>query len=267
MRIRKTALAVILLLLGAALAQGKKYSDDVPTSGVQMVKVIIQFRGTPIDKLIKKLTDKGGQLNKKFKNMDSVVVSLPAFMIPLLDADPDIQYITPDRPLKRHMEFANPTVGANIARQYGFEGNGVAVAVIDSGVYAHEDLAAAGGGSRIVYSESFVPGDTRTTDGYGHGTHVAGIIAGNATMSTGLSAKRTFRGIAPKAKIVNLRVLDGAGAGSDSGVIAAIDRAIDLKNLYNIRIINLSLGRLVYESFQNDPLCQAVERAWRCGRQ
>ena len=61
------------------------------------------------------------------------------------------------------------------------------------------------------------------------------------------------------------RVLDKYGAGKDSDVIAAIDEAIRLKNSYNIRVINLSLGRPVFESYKIDPLCQAVEAAWKAG--
>src|SRR5262249_55863066 len=95
--------------------------------------------------------------------------------------------------------------------------------------------------SRIVYSQSFVPNVTSTADQYGHGTHVAGIVAGNGTSSTGSSYFKTFRGMAPNAKLINLRVLNGNGLGTDSSVINAINAAIQLKNQYNIRIINLSL--------------------------
>ena len=102
-------------------------------------------------------------------------------------------------------------------------------------------------------------------DVYGHGTHVAGIVGGSAVVSTGPSYTRTFRGIAPKAQLLNLRVLDPSGHGVDSAVIQAIDRAIELKSTYNIRVLNLSLGRSIHESYTLDPLCQAVERAWRSG--
>ena len=71
--------------------------------------------------------------------------------------------------------------------------------------------------------------------------------------------------MAPNANIINLRVLDAKGNGQESEVIAAIDEAIRLKDKYNIRVINLSLGHPVYESFKLDPLCQAVEAAWKAG--
>ena len=94
---------------------------------------------------------------------------------------------------------------------------------------------------------------------------MAGIVGGDGTASTGHAYYYTFRGIAPKANLVNLRALDSSGQGTDSSVISAIDRAITLKNAYGIRVINLSLGRMIQESYTEDPLCQAVQRAWQSG--
>lgn len=122
------------------------------------------------------------------------------------------------------------------------------------------------GTSRVVYSYNFTSTDaTDTADAYGHGTHVAGLIAGNGANSTGSQYTRTFVGIAPNAYLINLRALDANGEGSDSTVIAAIEAAILLKDTYNIKVINLSLGRPIYESYTQDPLCQAVEQAWKAG--
>src|SRR5579859_7435702 len=105
-----------------------------------------------------------------------------------------------------------------------------------------------------------------TSDPFGHGTHVAGIVAGNSYDSLNLyNYPGVYRGLAPEANIINLRVLDSTGAGTDSAVIAAIQQAIALQNTYNIRVLNLSLARGVYESYTLDPLCQAVESAWKAG--
>ena len=99
---------------------------------------------------------------------------------------------------------------------------------------------------------------------------VAGIIAGNGQSSggngenNGNSATAIF-GVAPNVSLINLRVLDANGSGTDAQVIAAIQQAIALKNTYNIKVINLSLGRNVFESYTQDPLCQAVEAAWQSG--
>src|SRR5207248_616975 len=94
----------------------------------------------------------------------------------------------------------------------------VTVAVIDSGIQSGPDIW----GSRLIYSQSFVPTALADPfDRYGHGTHVAGIIAGTASDSSGTGYIKTFRGIAPGVNLVNLRVLDQNGQGSDSAVIAA----------------------------------------------
>jgi serine protease AprX len=97
-------------------------------------------------------------------------------------------------------------------------------------------------------------------DDYGHGTHVAGIIAGSGYDSDGA---RT--GIAPKARLIGLKVLDANGSGYVSTVIAAIDYAIAMKDALNIRVINLSVGAGVYESYHTDPLAQAARRAVDAG--
>ena len=147
----------------------------------------------------------------------------------------------------------------------GLDGSGIGVAIIDSGVASKRDLMTSNGtASRIVYSQSFVSG-LDASDQYGHGTHVAGIVGSNGASSTGPNFKRDFKGVAPNANILNFRVLDANGSGYVSDVISAIDQAIQLQSTYNIRVINLSLGTPVYESYTLDPLCQAVEAAWKAG--
>src|SRR5205085_9523233 len=167
--------------------------------------------------------------------------------------------ISPDRPLTSFLEYATPAVGAQTARSYGWTGTGVGIAIIDSGISPSNDLLDAKGKSRVVYSEGFGTSG-QTVDAYGHGTPVASAAAG-----TGKDSGGRYVGVATNANLINLRVLSNSGSGSDSSVIAAIDRAISLKTQYNVRVINLSLGRPVFESYTQDPLCQAVERAWRAG--
>jgi serine protease AprX len=190
----------------------------------------------------------------------------------LITLDTNVKYVSPDRPLKKTSSTSsdsvmNVTVGANLARSLGYDGTGVGVAVIDSGVNAGPDLGVPGSmnGTRMVYSANFDTSTTTTSDLYGHGTHVAGIIAGNGASSTCSNCTITYRGIAPNANIINLRVLDVNGGATDSEVIAAIQAAISLKSTYNIRVMNLSLGRGIYESYALDPLCQSVEQAWNNG--
>jgi serine protease AprX len=163
-------------------------------------------------------------------------------------------------------EYATAVQADLAASQYGFTGTGVGVAVIDSGIASHPDLNNASGTSRVVYSQSFVVGDTTTSDKFGHGTHVAGLIGGSgANSGTGNGYAATYAGVAPGVNLINLRVLDQNGSGTDSQVIAAIQEAIALQSKYNIRVINMSLGRPMYESYTLDPVDQAVEAAWKAG--
>ena len=102
----------------------------------------------------------------------------------------------------------------------------------------------------------FTDGATAKTwgvDQYGHGTHIAGIIAERG--------RDGYSGMAPGAWIVNLKALEADGSGKTSDVIDAIDWAIANRRRFNIRIINLSLGHPVFESYLDDPLCQAAQRA------
>ena len=133
---------------------------------------------------------------------------------------------------------------------------GIAVAIIDSGVQPHADLPAA----RIRAFHDFV-GDSRApVDGCGHGTHVAGIIAGDGRSSDGL-----YAGIAPTVDIVSLRVLGDDCSGNTSDVIDALEWIGRNHEIYRIKVVNLSLGHAVLESIVTDPLVQAVERLSRKG--
>src|SRR5579884_1917134 len=147
------------------------------------------------------------------------LMNLPAQAIQALRNNPNVRYVSPNRALSGKLEFAEPTTTANIALQYGYDGTGVGVAIVDSGITPSADFNTAGGNSRVVYSQSFVPGDASTNDMYGHGTHVAGIAGGNGANSSGPGAIYTFRGIAPNANLINLRVLDASGQGSDASLI------------------------------------------------
>src|ERR1035441_3595861 len=198
--------------------------------------------------------------------INGVVALLDGNGIQNLSNQSNVVYISTDRPLTPSLNNAAAAVNAQFAWQSNYTGAGIAVALIDSGVSNHVDLYQ---GilpfSRVVYQQSFVPGNSNPGDQYGHGTHIAGLIAGDGLSSTGPLYNKTFKGIAPGANIVNLRVLDANGASTDSVVIAAINQAISLKSRYNIRVINLSLGRAVYETYKLDPLCKAVEKAWQSG--
>src|SRR6266566_1587835 len=262
---------ITLLTAGLCLADGKnKLSKDLDAlkggNSAATVDVIIQFNQTPTDTQHQKVQNKGGVLKTKLDFIKGAHYSVPVGSLDALADDADVVYISPDRRLSGALDQTTAAVNANVAWQAGWDGTGIAVAVIDSGMACHTDLYGTGGSGgkcRIIYSQDFVGGGTY--DFYGHGIHVAGIIAGSGKSTNYSTYKRTFKGIAPNANLINLRVLDQNGQGTDSGVISAIQVAINLTGKLHIRVMNLSLGRQVFESYTLDPLCQAVEAAWKKG--
>jgi len=166
------------------------------------------------------------------------------------------------------MDVTNLTIGLGdvlAPADGGPTGDGVTVAVLDSGVATNTDLAA----SRIVGWKDFVNGQPTPYDDAGHGTYVAGLIAGDGTASLPLEnrgfATVQFRGVAPAADIVGIKVLDEVGQGRTSTMIAGIAWAIAHKDDYNIRVLNISIGGNPVSSFTRDPVDRAVEAAWRSG--
>src|SRR5438034_3351377 len=148
-------------------------------------------------------------------------------------------------------------VNADRVWQQGTTGGGVTVAVLDSGVAADADLVEPA--NRILASVNFA--DQRlASDPGGHGTHIAGIIAGNGSRSGG-----EVVGIAPQANIVDVRVLGSLGSGRISSVVRGIEWVLANSDVDNISVYNLSYCAVPNLSYRADPMAAAVEIAWRRG--
>jgi serine protease AprX len=277
-KLRLIAFTLLFIMPIALLADNSKISPDLQNStSTAKSQVVIQYvPGTQVscggllglvDCLVNDVLKVGGSLLGELPLINGVVALVDHNGIVTLSNQSNVVYISKDRSLAPFLSNAAAAVNAPVAWKSNYTGAGIGVALIDSGVNSHPDFYTTSllPTSRIVYNQSFVPGNSSASDAYGHGTHIAGLIAGDGASSTGLIFSHTFKGIAPNANIVNLRVLDATGTATDSTVIAAIDKAISLKSRYNIRVINLSLGRAVYESYKLDPLCRAVEKAWQNG--
>ena len=124
---------------------------------------------------------------------------------------------------------------------------------------SHVDFKDKNGNSRIVFNKDFT-GENRTDDPYGHGSHVSAIAGGN-----GLVSNAAYLGIAPNAKLINLRVLNSQGTGTVSSTLAALDWLMANKVTYNIRVVNMSLGTPAVDSYRDDPICRAVRRLVNAG--
>ena len=265
------AVALSIVTFPAAAAAQPKNIDTAlaarATHGGWSRVIVTLKTGGDAGAEIKKL---GGRFGRRLSLINGMVIELPNGQIKKLAAHPAVARLDFDRPTTAHMALVANTIGARYVRQaYGYDGAGIGVAVIDSGVVGwHDDLTYVGsnpavrvsGNQRVAAFVDFVNGAAASYDDFGHGTHVAGIIAGN-----GFDSKGARAGIAPASHLVSLKVLDGLGHGVTSDVIAAIEYAVANRALYNIRVINLSVGAAVTASYNEDPLALAAKRAVDAG--
>jgi serine protease AprX len=236
----------------------------------------------------------GGEVGVSLEIIGGFQATVPVGAIPSLEANPSVTAVTPNAALQlldddRWEDDKSPfqgysawhagyTVYGPWFMASGANGQGVDVALIDSGVVPVEGLTYPGkilNGPDLSFesqSDQF-----RYLDTYGHGTHMAGIIAGRDSALTGDPAKiyqrywdesrGGFAGVAPGARVVSVKVAGHDGATDVSQVIAAIDWVVQHKNSdgLNIRVMNLSFGTDSSQPYALDPLAYAVEQAWNAG--
>jgi len=180
-----------------------------------------------------------------------------------LAACPLVEGVYPDFEVKATLNQSGPLIGQPQAEAAGYTGTGIGIAIIDTGIdYTHPDLGgpAPYPNAKVTGGYDFVNNDTDPRDDEGHGTHVASIAAGTDT---------TYRGIAPGARLLAVKVLDANGSGAMSVVMAGVEWCIQHKTDFNIRAINMSLGISVEYTDPADcngfPEAQAIEDAVAAG--
>jgi serine protease AprX len=245
--IRCSVAAIVALATSGILSS---HSDERTRVIVRLVD------GRSMSELQPLIERMGGVAGPTLDIINAQIAELPAEAVTVLERHPLVAHLSIDRAVVGTMERTSATIGATAVRQnLGYDGTGVGVAIIDSGVTPwHDDLAASGGGQRVAHFVDFVRNNPKPYDDYGHGTHVAGIIAGDGFDSGGARA-----GIAPGVRLTVLKVLDEQGNGRISDVIKALDHVLKKKDSLNIRVVNLSVATGVYESYMTDPLTLAAK--------
>jgi serine protease AprX len=265
---RALTLGAVFLALGAPAHAQSPRLDSVVQQALQNgddLPVIVRYKTNAGLERGKKGSGSGRkELRRQLKSLRALGMKVNGRALRDLYDNPDVESISFDSPVQGSLlgtltsvvEPANTNIDPSAARvartRYGVTGAGVTVAVIDSGVAPHADLPS----SRIRAFVDFVNGRTTPYDDYGHGTHVAGIVAGSGYART----DQKYRGVAPSASIVALKVLDQNGAGRTSDVIAALEWVLANYAAHNIRVVNLSLGHPIFEPAATDPLVQLVDR-------
>ena len=206
----------------------------------------------------------GGRVEHELKIIDGFSGELPSSEMTAFDHAPGVRSVTPDGEVHfaSQMGQSSGTASAvytdatRASKVWGMgdTGGGVNVAVIDTGINTTGDLA-----GKVVQAVDFTS-ENNNQDSYGHGTFVAGLIAGSGAGSNG-----AVMGMAPSAGLISLKIAGASGATDVTMVLEALEWAVDYKDQYDIRVINLSLGFQSTQSYLIDPLDFAVERAWNAG--
>lgn len=156
------------------------------------------------------------------------------------------------------MDRVKKFIHTDYVYKIGLSGKDVTVAVMDTGIAAHPDFD-----SRIICFKDFCHGKPEMYDDNGHGTHVAGIIAGTGKMSEGERKIRRYSGIAPRANVIMLKVLDEKGNGNTKKALDAVEWVRRERRNYNIRLLNISVGMLPNAGkTEQRELLEAVDRLW-----
>jgi serine protease AprX len=274
------ALFCLLALPSTALAADDTDSAKVDasvttvldaTGGTEAVPVIVYTQpgeGAVVDGVVP-----SGVETTDLDGFDAVAAYLTQDEIDALATSDSVDLIVADNPVfgfgyASSLDITNLAIGLDkvaAPTAGGPTGAGVGVAILDSGIATTSDL----GSSRIVGWKDFVNKQKAPYDDAGHGTFVAGLIAGDGTASLPLDqggyATVQFRGVAPQANIIGVKVLDSTGQGRSSSVMAGVLWAIAHKNQYNIRVLNLSIGSNPVAPTDFDPIATAVEFAWKNG--
>lgn len=224
----------------------------------KLCKIIVELAGRRTDQIDALVRTNNGKIHNRIGVVPSLVVELPYDCIPELAKSKQVKRIWYDAQVKSLLNTVVPAVCGFRVKKTGLTGKMVTIAVLDTGVYPHEDLTYPT--NRIIAWADFINNKPVPYDDNGHGTHVAGIIAGNGAGSFG-----KYGGMAPEANLAVIKVLDKNGNGSLSAIIEGIDWCIRNKAKYNIRIINLSFGAVAQDPYRTDLLCRATSKAWESG--
>ena len=220
----------------------------------------------------------GGRVTRLLPIVDGFAATVPAGKLAALAAADGVRVVSLDRevrvqgtsqdspPPPATVKSVHPVaVRADEAHRAGVDGTGITVAVVDTGIADVPDLA-----GRVLPVVDDATGRTESCknlsgeegcgDSYGHGTFMAGLIAGSGGASGG-----AYAGVAPGAKLLSVKIAGSDGSADVSNVLSAIQWVVSFRDRYRIRVLNLSLGTDSTQSHRVDPLNYAVERAWAAG--
>ena len=277
----KRTRVIPLALLAAGVLATAGNAAGVPRTATASRSISVIITATPgrSDVAVQAVAAAKGKLTRRLNIVNGVTATIDERTLASIRRTPGIRSVTLNQSVQPLGAAWNPVtdvggpknvseiIGSGVYWSNGITGRGVDVALIDSGVRLSDALPA----NRVLFGPdlSFESQDPakRNVDTYGHGTHMAGLIAGRAPGVSLDNPSTGFVGVAPDSRIVSVKVADKDGSTDVSQVIAAIDWVVANrnKNGLNIRVLNLSYGTDSTQDVRIDPLSFAVDQAWRRG--
>lgn len=218
----------------------------------------IIYSNLPYNILKKRLESIGGSIKYELPIINGWAANIPCNKLNNIARYQGIKYIAEDSLVKVQLNIATKEIMSREVNNQGYTGKGITIAFLDTGIYPHADFTKPQ--NRIIAFHDVVNGKKHPYDDNGHGTHVAGDAAGNGNLSGG-----KYKGVAPNANIVSVKVLDSRGGGSSSDILTGMQWVLDNKEKYNIRIVSLSMGETPSLPPFLDPLVRGVDNLWRNG--
>ena len=256
-RIAAASAVVVAVCAGTSVA-------GVPAASASQTETVI-VSATGLLSPVLAVLNVGGTILTQFHLINAVDAVIPTAAEPLLEAIPGIT-VTPDLSVNVQSTTEStgphtpsdaflPETGATRLASAGDTGQGVTVAVLDTGIDNLPDFS-----GRLIGGVDFTNENNPFQDSYGHGTFVAGLIAGNGASSNG-----QYSGEAPGAKLVSIKVAGADGTTHLGTLISGLQWAVDHQSRYGIKILNISLGFKPIQSTIINPLDRAVEAVWNSG--
>jgi serine protease AprX len=288
---RRVTTLVSAAVLAVGLAGPVAAQASTATTAAPVPVIVRELPGAG-DAPEQAVTAIGGTVERPLGIIDGFSATVPASRVAALRTASGVLSVTENAAVELHdagpaavqnetgslYRITHEVTGATAMWERGIVGLGVDVALIDSGVVPVDGLRTRGkvvNGPDLSFEAEVCddggcrPGPAQYLDSYGHGTHMAGIIAGRDDAASPATYRNpdTFIGMAPGARVVSVKVADASGATDVSQVIAGIDWVVQNrnKNGLNIRVLNLSFGTDGVQDYQLDPLTYAAEMAWHSG--
>ena len=219
---------------------------------METIQLIVEYT----DDFIEPSVLEKAALKYRLPFINACVLEVPPDYVKQLRCNKNIKALYETTNITAQMNLTRKTVKADSPELQAYTGRGINIAVLDTGLAPCVDFTSPR--NRLMAFKDFVNGRKDFYDDNGHGTHVAGIAGGNGLLSGG-----KYAGIATGSNLIGIKVLDERGRGNSADVLAGLQWVFDNKDLYGIRIVNMSVGTPDIGSL--DPLVRAVEKIWDAG--